>query len=123
MSAKSLKGVTVLETYYIPLIIILIALLILRRKENLVAARKVTEKRKMGCKTEMIELAKRFIGKECLIYSFDGHQYTGTLKEVVDGAMLVEKNDTVEAINLDFVVRIREYPRNKNGKKKSVVLD
>ena len=28
-----------------------------------------------------------------------------------------------ELINLDFVTRIREYPRKKNGKKKSVVLD
>lgn len=28
-----------------------------------------------------------------------------------------------ELINLDFVTRIREYLRKKNGKKKSVVLD
>jgi len=35
----------------------------------------------------------------------------------------VEKNGTVEAINLDFVIRIREFPKNKKGKKKSVVLD
>jgi len=72
----------------------------------------------------MKELAKRFIDKECLISSFDGrHQYEGIIKEVTDSAILVEKNGTVEAINLDFVIRIREYPRNKNGKKKSVVLD
>ena len=30
---------------------------------------------------------------------------------------------TLEAVNIDFVVRIREYPRKKNGKKKSVVID
>ena len=72
----------------------------------------------------MKELANRFIDKECLIYSFDGsHQYEGIIKEVTDSAILVEKNGTVEAINLDFVIRIREYPRDKNGKKKSVVLD
>ena len=28
-----------------------------------------------------------------------------------------------QAINLDFVIRIREFPKNKKGKKKSVVLD
>ena len=50
-------------------------------------------------------------------------QYEGIIKEVTDGAVLVEKNGKLEAINLDFVIRIREYPRNKNGKKKSVVLD
>lgn len=72
----------------------------------------------------MKELANRFIDKECLIYSFDGsHQYEGIIKEVTDSAILVEKNGTVEAINLDFVIRIREYPRDKNGKKKSAVLD
>jgi len=72
----------------------------------------------------MIELAKRFIGKECLIYAFDSnHQFTGTIREVTDSAILIENNGTLEAINLDFVIRIREYPRNKNGKKKSVVLD
>ena len=72
----------------------------------------------------MKELAKRFIDRECLIYAFDSsHQYDGTIKEVTDGAILIEKDGKVEAINLDFVIRIREYPRKKNGKKQSVVLD
>ena len=74
--------------------------------------------------TEMKALAKRFIDKECLISSFDGnHQYEGIIKEVTDGAILIEKDGKNEAVNLDFVIRIREYPKNKNGKKKSVVLD
>ena len=71
----------------------------------------------------MIELAKRFIDKECLVYSFDGHQFEGIIKEVSEGALLIERNSSLEAINLDFVTRIREYPRNKKGKKKSLVLD
>jgi len=71
----------------------------------------------------MKELAKRFIEKECIIYSFDGHQFEGIIKEVADAAILVEKNGSLEAINLDLILRIREYPLNKKGKKKSVVLD
>ncbi|MBQ6843522.1 MAG: hypothetical protein IJO60_02675 [Agathobacter sp.] len=72
----------------------------------------------------MIELAKRFVGKECVIYAFDSnHQFEGVIKEVSDGAILIEKDGKLEAINLDFVIRIREYPRNKNGKKKSVIFD
>ena len=72
----------------------------------------------------MKELAERFIEKECIIDSFDsGHQYQGVIKEVTEGAILVEKNGKLEAINLDFVIRVREFPKNKNGKKKSVVLD
>ena len=74
-------------------------------------------------KTAMIELAKRFIGKECIIYSFNGNQIECTVKEVTDGGILVERNDSLEAINFDFIMRIREYPRKKNGKKKSVVID
>ena len=72
----------------------------------------------------MIELAKRFIGKECIIYAFDSsHQFEGIIKEVTDGAILIQKEEKLEAINLDFVIRIREYPRNKKGEKKSLVLD
>ncbi|MBQ2392266.1 MAG: hypothetical protein II306_10970 [Clostridia bacterium] len=72
----------------------------------------------------MKELAERFIEKECIIYSFDSsHQYEGIIKEVTDGAILVEKDGKLEVINLDFVIRIREYPKNKKGKKKSVVVD
>ena len=73
---------------------------------------------------EVIELAKRFIGKDCIIYAFDSnHQFEGVIKEVSDGAILIEKEEKLEAINLDFVIRIREYPRNKKGEKKSLVLD
>ncbi len=72
----------------------------------------------------MKELAERFMDKDCIIYSFDGsHQYQGVIKEVTDGAILVENGGKIEALNLDFVMRIREHPKNKNGKKKSVVLD
>lgn len=70
----------------------------------------------------MLELAKRFIDRECIIYTFSS-QLTGIIKEVTDGAILIEKGGELEAVNLDFIVRIREYPKNKNGKKKSVVLD
>ncbi len=72
----------------------------------------------------MNELAKKFIGKECLINSFDSnHQFTGIIKEVTDGAILLKNNGTIEVINLDFVIRIREFPRDKKGKKKKWVLD
>jgi hypothetical protein len=94
------------------------------RSRRTVVARKIIKKRKLEGNTEMKELAKKFIDKECIIASFDGnHQYDGIIKEVTEGAILIEKDGKIEAINLDFVIRIREYPRNKKGKKKSVVLD
>ena len=110
---------------YIPIIILwIIIFYVIFRTRRSVVARQIIKKRKLEGNTEMKELAKRFIDKECLISSFDSnHQFEGVVKEVSDSAILVEKNGTVEAINLDFVIRIREYPKNKKGKKKSVVLD
>ena len=93
------------------------------RNSKSAIAKKIIKKRKMEVNTEMKELAKKFIDKECLIYSFNSNQFEGVIKEVTEGAILVEKGGTVEAINLDFVIRIREFPKNKKGKKKSVVLD
>lgn len=71
----------------------------------------------------MKEIAEKFIGKVCLIYTVSGSQIQGVVKEIMGNAILVENKSNVEAVNLDFIMRIREYPKNKNGKKKSVVLD
>lgn len=113
-----------MPSYYIPIIMLFVVLFILGRRRKLVIAQKAIKRRKTEEKTKMVELAKKFIGKECIVYSFDnGHQFQGIIKEVNDGAILLEKNNELEVINLEFVLRIREFPKNKNGKKKSVVLD
>lgn len=109
---------------YLPILVMLLILFILLRNQKVVIGKRIIKKRKLEGKTEMIELAKRFIEKECILYAFDSnHQYIGTIKEVSDNAILVENDGTVEAINLDFIIRIREFPKNKKGKKKAVVLD
>jgi len=109
---------------YIPIIILWIIIFIMFRNRKVVVARKIIKNRKLEDKTEMLELAKKFIDKECLIYSFDSnHQFHGVIKEISNGAILIENEGTVEAINLEFVIRIREFPKNKKGKKKAVVLD
>lgn len=71
----------------------------------------------------MRELAKGFAGKECIVSTFDNNNIVGTLKEVSEKGLLLERNGTTEAVNLDYVVRIREYPKKKNGRRKSVVMD
>ena len=109
---------------YITIFVMFVVGFVILRNNQCIIAQKAIQNRRSGDKTQMIELAKRFIGKECLIYAFDSnHQFSGIIKEVTDGAILLENNNTLEAINLDFVIRIREYPKNKKGKKKSVVLD
>ena len=74
----------------------------------------------------MKELAKRFIEEECIIYTITSNDGSlqGVIKEMDDGGMVIEKKTgELEIINLDFVTRIRQYPRKKNGKKKEIVLD
>ena len=107
--------------YFIPVIFLFLVLFI-TRQANAVIFKKIIQKRKT-VDIQMYELAQKFIGKECLIYTFNSSQLTGVIKEVNEGGILIENGDTLEAVNFDFIVRIREYPRKKNGKKKSVVLD
>ena len=111
-------------TYILIIVLWIIIFIMFSNRRKAVIIRKIIEKRKIGGNAEMKELAERFIEKECIIYSFDSsHQYEGIIKEVTDGAILVEKDGKLEVINLDFVIRIIEYPKNKKGKKKSVVVD
>ena len=70
----------------------------------------------------MREAATKFVDKECLIYLLNG-QVNGIIREVTDYSLLIETPTDRQILNLDFVIRIREYPKNKHGKKKSVVLD
>lgn len=111
-------------SYYLPIIFLFLILYVISRNQKAAVIRNVIKNKNTEDKKIMVELAKRFIGKECLVYAFDSnHQFEGVIKEVSDGAILIEKDAKLEAINLDFVIRIREYPRNKNGKKKSIVID
>ena len=108
-----------MEATYIVLIFLFVVLYIQYRNKK-IWLKQFIQKKKGKC--EMLELAKRFIGRECIIYTFNS-QLTGLIKEVTDGAILIENGGAPEAVNIDFVVRIREYPKKKNGKKKSVILD
>lgn len=110
------------STFWVLIIMVFVFALILREQRNAIT-KKIIRKKSQEDRKQMLELARRFIEKECIVYTFIGTQITGTIKEVAEGAILLENNNTVEAVNLDFVVRIREYPRDKKGRKKSLVLD
>ena len=97
-----------------------IIIFITQRNEK-IAIKNIIKKRKTE-DVQMFELAQNFLDKECVIYTFNS-QLTGIIKEVTKGGILLEKAGKSEAVNFDFIVRIREYPKNKNGKKKSVILD
>ena len=116
------------NTYLILLAVFLLVIIPwITRRRKLAAVRHILN-RKMQNKENSImkELAKRFIGEECIIYTITSNDGSvqGVIKEIDDGGMVIEKKTgELEIVNLDFVTRIREYPRKKNGRKKGVVLD
>lgn len=112
--------------YYLWIVIFLIILLFIRRKRASAVMRKmIKQKNQKRENAVMKELAKRFIGEECIIYtitSLDG-SVSGVIRETADGGIIIEKSSgETEAVNLDYVTRIRQYPRKKNGKKKNLVI-
>ena len=116
------------NTYLILLAVFLFVIIPwITRRRKLAAVRHILNQKKQNKENrEMKELAKRFIGEECIIYTITSNDGSvqGVIKEIDDGGMVIEKKTgELEIVNLDFVTRIREYPRKKNGRKKSVVLD
>lgn len=115
-----------MNSFYLIFLLLLVIFPSIRR-QRIAAIRNILSKKMQNKENRVMkELAKRFIGEDCLIYpvtSFDGSLH-GVIKEVNDSAMVIENTSgELEVINLDFVTRIRQYPRKKNGKKKSLVLD
>lgn len=114
-------------TYYLFFLVFILLIFTSIGYRKAMIAHRLGKRKKRKKETKFMEsFAKQFIGKECLIYIMSGSlsNVTGTIKEVQDGGMLVEGSDKqLQVINLDYVTRIMEYPRNKKGKKKSLVLD
>lgn len=101
---------------------LLLVLYLQRKKEKKIYIQNLIKRKRKG-KNPMKELATKMLGKDCIVYTFNGEQIVGTVKEVTEGALWIANEKRSEIVNLDFVVRLREHPTNKDGKKKSVVLD
>lgn len=71
---------------------------------------------------KMKELAEQFIGKDCLVYTIasDSSSVKGTIKEVTENGLLIENDGDLQAVNLEYVTRIRECQRSAKGKKKTI---
>ena len=112
-----------MNTTWVILFILFIVLIYQKREEVLVVVRK--HLRKKRGKIDMTALIERYIGKECLIYTCtSSSQITGTIKSCNEGWLEIENsNGQCDLVNCEYITRIREYPRNTNGKKKGVILD
>lgn len=116
-----------MEAYLVIIVALIIFFCILKRRRTAAAVWQIQNRRKQNKENAVMkELAKQFIGEECIIYTITSIEGSiqGVIKEIDDGGMVIERNSGErEIVNLDFVTRIRQYPRKKNGKKKGVVLD
>ena len=106
------------------MLIVVFALSSQEKRKNVLVARTVLRSKNQKETTVMKETAKRFIGERCIVYFIGGTQIVGVIKEVNDTAIVIDNGKgTDEILNLDFVARIRQYPKDKKGKEKKVVLD
>jgi hypothetical protein len=67
----------------------------------------------------MNELMHKYIGKEVIIYT-GLSSVSGTLTKIEDSWAELETVTGSQILNLEYISRIREYPRNKKGKKSSL---
>ena len=93
-----------------------------RRRRNAIIKHVLYNKKRNKENNKMKELAKQFIGKECRVYTVTGSDgiVKGTITDVADDGIIIERGKGIEAVNLEYVTRIREWPRNANGKKKAI---
>lgn len=101
------------SVYFLLALAIILALFWMVKQRRIAAIRHVlNRKRNSGKDKVMEELARQFIGKECIIYTVTSTDSSiqGTVKDVTDGGIVLEKDGNVEAVNLEYVTRIREYP-------------
>lgn len=112
--------------YWIAVLWLLLFVVFRQRSEQKTAAVVHHIKNRKKEAEDMEALAKQFTGKECIIYTINSNDgsIAGIIREVSGGGLLLEDaQGQLQAVNLEYVTRIREYPRNGKGKKKSVVLD
>ncbi len=68
------------------------------------------------------EALQRFVEdkEDCVIYFEGGMQLIARVLEIGDGFIRVDEKDSESVINIDHIVRVRTYPKNEKGKKKSI---
>ncbi len=108
--------------WYIYFILFILFMIMIRERNTNIIRKHLRKKRG---KKNMTALIEKYIGKECLIYTCtSSSQITGIIKSCNEGWLEIENsNGQCDIVNCEYITRIREYPRDKKGKKKSVIFD
>lgn len=114
------------NTYWISIcmLILVLSLLYQQRGELRQVVRRIQKRRKGG--KAMSETLQQFLGRECVITLANGSGITGVVKAIDGNWVTVQTGkldeENINLLSLDYIMRIREYPKNKNGKRKSVIF-
>lgn len=106
------------------LILFLFLIIFIDSKQKSDNIRRIIKKRKKRGLTDMSDIFNKYIGKDCVIYisNSSSNIIECNVIRVADNWLTVKTRDGEEMINIDYLVRIKEHPTNKNGKKKSVIF-
>lgn len=109
------------HSIWIIALFLIVFVLMQRKKRKTAAIINHRKNRKNKESFKMKELAMQFIGKECLIYTIanESSPKNGVLKEITESGILLDNNGNLQAVNLEYVTCIKEWPRNSKGKKKT----
>lgn len=90
-----------------------------KQKSNLLNILRIKRRRRDKIMPHVID---KFIGKDCIINLGSGGTADGIVNSVSDGWVeITDKQGTSQVVNIDYISRIREYPKNKKGKRKVVI--
>ena len=106
------------------MILLLLVIPAMRERQMHLAAlaKRNRMKRKKG-ETKMNELVKEYVGKEIIAWTYSSSGVTGTVTRIEDNWIEIkDKDGNLQLLNIDHISRIQEYPKNKNGKKKVVIV-
>lgn len=109
---------------YIPVFILFIIIFVIFREDKKQNIRRIIKKRKKRGIVDMSDIFNKYIGKDCIVYTSNNNlsAIECNVTGVNDNWLCIKTKDGDEVINLDYIVRVKEHPVNKNGKKKSVVF-
>lgn len=94
----------------IPLFIIIIVTVITQARNKRQVMRMIIKRKKIknGEKSIMNEAINIFLGKECVVYTFEGASIKGIVEAAQDGWLRIKTKKGQQLVNPDFVSRIRE---------------
>lgn len=105
-------------SYYLWIAVIFVFVIVFREKKKrnkqIEILRKIRNRRNKIMNSDMLKV---FVGKDCVVYTVDKY-VSGVIEQINDNWLNIKTQDGLEMLNIEYIVRVKEYPLDKNGKKK-----